>query len=337
MIKSIISKAKEIKHSIQFVTSAQYKEDKKSAKLNPDLIRINYKGFWAASPEYFNGFYLKTFLPDHEKRTVVSSYKPDILFYSTFAKRPSGKAPKNQVRFFWTGEDVQNNHTDFKDNLIGIFDASFGFDYIDHPKYVRFPLWILYYFEGCQSKDQIKQRIDSLNSREHNPKNFAALIARHDKNGIRTKITDLAEKSSGTKVNCAGAFNHNDDDLIKKYDDNKIRYLESFMFNICPENTNTPGYVTEKLFQSIDAGCIPLYWGCENPEPQVINPRAILNLAAMSEEDFSNQIHELWSNKKYYNEFISNKPILDSAVDYIFEVTQKAKQLMIDSTEKLFR
>ena len=67
------------------------------------------------------------------------------------------------------------------------------------------------------------------------------------------------------------------------------------MFNICPENTNVDGYVTEKLFQAFAAGCIPIYNGGGNfLEPGIINPKAIIyytkeiteeELKAMQEEN----------------------------------------------------
>lgn len=42
----------------------------------------------------------------------------------------------------------------------------------------------------------------------------------------------------------------------------KIPVLNIYRFSICFENArDIPGYVTEKIFDSIMAGCIPIYWG----------------------------------------------------------------------------
>ena len=37
--------------------------------------------------------------------------------------------------------------------------------------------------------------------------------------------------------------------------------MKRYLYAICPENTWSPGYVTEKLVDAKLAGCIPIYWG----------------------------------------------------------------------------
>jgi len=41
----------------------------------------------------------------------------------------------------------------------------------------------------------------------------------------------------------------------------KMATLKNFRFNICLENTNWPFYCTEKLWDAIRGGCLPIYWG----------------------------------------------------------------------------
>jgi hypothetical protein len=41
----------------------------------------------------------------------------------------------------------------------------------------------------------------------------------------------------------------------------KLALLGRYGFNLCWENSELPGYVTEKIWDSIDAGVLPLYWG----------------------------------------------------------------------------
>lgn len=44
--------------------------------------------------------------------------------------------------------------------------------------------------------------------------------------------------------------------------DSKLLTLRNFKFSICYENArDIPGYITEKVFDSMAAGCIPIYWG----------------------------------------------------------------------------
>jgi len=38
--------------------------------------------------------------------------------------------------------------------------------------------------------------------------------------------------------------------------------MEQYKFSIYHENArNIPGYITEKIFDSFFAGCVPVYWG----------------------------------------------------------------------------
>ena len=47
--------------------------------------------------------------------------------------------------------------------------------------------------------------------------------------------------------------------------DSKIATLSKYRFSICYENVkNIPGYITEKIFDSFFAGCVPIYWGAPN-------------------------------------------------------------------------
>lgn len=49
--------------------------------------------------------------------------------------------------------------------------------------------------------------------------------------------------------------------LVKK----KVAVMEKYRFSICYENAkNIPGYITEKIFDSFFAGCVPIYWGANN-------------------------------------------------------------------------
>lgn len=47
--------------------------------------------------------------------------------------------------------------------------------------------------------------------------------------------------------------------------DNKKEVMEKYRFSICYENArDIPGYITEKIFDSFFAGCVPIYWGASN-------------------------------------------------------------------------
>lgn len=50
----------------------------------------------------------------------------------------------------------------------------------------------------------------------------------------------------------------------------KLEVLRKYRFSICYENVrDIPGYITEKIFDSLFSGCIPVYWGANNVEKYV--------------------------------------------------------------------
>ena len=47
--------------------------------------------------------------------------------------------------------------------------------------------------------------------------------------------------------------------------DSKNETMKNYMFSICYENIKDQnGYITEKIFDSFFAGCVPIYWGAKN-------------------------------------------------------------------------
>jgi protein associated with RNAse G/E len=44
----------------------------------------------------------------------------------------------------------------------------------------------------------------------------------------------------------------------------KISVLKDYQFNICLENTNFDYYCTEKVWEAIKGGCLPIYYGSDN-------------------------------------------------------------------------
>lgn len=79
----------------------------------------------------------------------------------------------------------------------------------------------------------------------------------------------------------------------------KLATFKNYRFSICYENVrDIPGYITEKIFDSFFAGCIPVYWGAANvthyiPEDCFIDRRkfesheALYNfMVSMTESEF---------------------------------------------------
>ena len=274
---------------------------------------------------YFYNFIKKYYIPD-----LAISYNPDIEFFAPNGKRYFLEKSKAKIKIFYTGECVSKNAInevwkEYSDNCVNDVDLSLGFDRLDENKYknyVRFPIWINYNFgailEENFTKDKIKETIDCINGAKSKKNKFASLVASHDAPKIRTEIFNKVSEIG--EVKCAGKLLHNDDILKNEFNNNKIEYLRDFKFNICPENTISDGYITEKLFDSFSAGCIPIYSGDENIEMDLVNKNALLfykkgeDNSALLEE-----VEKLNKDEKLFDAFQNQIKINYSMVDYLWD------------------
>ena len=221
----------------------------------------------------------------------------------------------------YSGENLHTSEkAPYADALLGDKKCrlSLGFDELEDERYMRFPLWLTYMFEPRMDEQMICERCEQLRHPEIGKRDrFACLIARADISGIRTVIYD--ELSAIGKVDCPSVLFHNDDSLKEQFDDDKVAYMRQYRFNICPENSNADGYCTEKVFEAIAAGCVPVYWGCNNmPESKILNQDAIIfwdregkGVKAIG------QIRELCADKKKLEEFMKQPRLLPNAEEEV--------------------
>ena len=78
--------------------------------------------------------------------------------------------------------------------------------------------------------------------------------------------------------------------------------------------------MTEKLFEAIYAGCVPIYHGSDNrPEPNVLNQEAIVFFEMGKENnDAIKLIDELNADKKKYMDFACQKRFITGADEIIW-------------------
>jgi len=107
---------------------------------------------------------------------------------------------------------------------------------------------------------------------------------------------------------------------------NKYDVLQRYAFNLCPENSLYPGYITEKIPEAFFAGCIPLSWvdpniGCD------FNPSAIINLMPMVQEGFETFLEMLKKPESFdqYAEqsLITQQPSLVPCKNFLAEVIKQ--------------
>jgi hypothetical protein len=285
--------------------------------------------------------------PNHNWFTrFLNYYYPNrttpVRFYSVFGKRENIRESFDGVKIFYTGENMEprilyeDNREweakaavwdlrirDYHDHLLEDVDLSMGFGEYADEKYLRFPFWLLRFVDPEDQLSDIQEKIDAVESSFHqvNPaRKDAVLVATHDFLGTRDRICREAEQV--LRIEYGGKWRNSSDRLWNEFHDDKNAYLSQFRFNICAENMDASGYVTEKLFDAFRAGCIPIYHGNRNhPEPQVLNQNAILFWDYATGADNAEQaalLEELNENDVRYREFLSQPVFCDGAAEFIY-------------------
>lgn len=154
-------------------------------------------------------------------------------------------------------------------------DFSFSSCRFHDDRNVRIPLWSMYVnWFGSQEEDYLEGRNQAflvspknlLNTRHHQEKKKFCCILTNNDLGIRSSHYPAFIKLSidnGLLTESRGRYLQNmqsigGDEL------HKLRYIEEFKFNLCYDNGEYDGWITEKLIHPIYVGSIPIYWGCKS-------------------------------------------------------------------------
>jgi len=251
---------------------------------------IHYKGsFFPRIKELFDYFF------SH----FIISKNTTLCFFNPFNSIEDVKKTKsNELNIFFSGENTYMPYYDkFKDEeiLSQYIDVIAGF-FENSKKSVRFPLWLFYHYYWSEGLFKPLQNI--------NRKESALLVAQNLANRIelcdKIKVANIEVLS--TLPQCGTFFQMPDRNAHQI--STKVKICSEFKYNICSENSDTEGYVTEKLFHSFEAGCIPLYWPIRKIEQNIIKNEFILfideNLIKNKETYIMYKQDEFWTENAYF-------------------------------------
>jgi hypothetical protein len=266
------------------------------------MITVAYVNFWKDpnNDRYFSKFIEYNIGPVKE---VDCNNNPDILIASCCGNISKIDRIKSKCKIFFYGENLNRYPPYNNDSLLyNTFDLIVGFKYTDlSKKQIRFPLWLIYYkYYNYNEDDNILKYIQNkydLNVKKD--KVLCSVISRHDRGGQRTKIYD--EISKYGIVKSPGIYRQNMAPIGNTAND-KVNFISSSLFNICPENSEYEGYCTEKIFQAFEGGTIPLYWGMSFPEPEIINRNKYCFCNVHNRDDLKNTIYYAVNNPDSYIE-----------------------------------
>lgn len=288
----------------------QFKEDLKFSK-GSNLRIFN---FWKMSSPNDLWFY-KFF---NSRNAIPASTRVSI--YSVFGDRAKMRLDIGRKKIFFTGENPLNRRN-YLDHCLGDVDLSLGFDYIDAPNYLRFPLWYVFFIDPVANLLSIKEwieRIESISkSNNLHSRKFCCMVASHDPNGHREFVFNLLSELG--KIDSGGVLLNNNSELLTKFNNDKHQFLEQYCYNICLENSNRLGYVTEKIFDSLISGCIPIYWGsCGMPELDVLNQQRILFFDPDNPKILLEKIRDL-CDPYLFQQFINQPVFVKDAANVIYQ------------------
>ena len=193
--------------------------------------------------------------------------------------------------------------------------------------------------------DQKEYEITLINSNKSSPQPFKWLSPyKFDGYNERLKAINYFESNHSHKFNLFGKGWNAPQKIkpwekylgFKKYKtykgapDNKFDILSKSKFSICYENAIAPGYFTEKIFDCLIAGCVPIYLGAPDIEKYIPKECMINKNDFNSYNDLNTYINNL--KRDEYNNIISEgqKFISDPKVkskfyeDYFYNLFMEA-------------
>ena len=218
------------------------------------------------------------------------------------------------------------------DIQIGFIDSN-SYDYNVEKLY--YPFWHLYYPQFDQKFIDDIEAKKNITQQEINQKKFCCLINSHDSNNTRKPIYNVL--SNIGRIDCPGVLLNNcDRRLCGTTSEDKIKFMNSYVFNICSENFFGKLYFTEKLPQSLNSCCIPIYNGdLSGYNEKIFNKDRIIIINDFSPDSIvqlKKKIKKLFSNKydlkKFYSRPIFNPGAMDVYTGFVEEFESKFRSLI---------
>lgn len=209
-------------------------------------IKIAFTDFWGGfenNPTGMTEFDNVLYRMLSEFYDIEISNEPDYLFYSVFGN--NHYRFKDCVKIFYTGENRRPNFDECNYSL--------SFDYMDDERNLRFPLSAITLYEGGK-KDGFEKEID-FDKIKSEKTEFCNFIFSNPNAGLRNML--FQELSKYKRVDAGGRVSNNIGYLV----DDKLKFQSKYKFSIAFENSEYPGYTTEKLVHPKLVDSIPIYWG----------------------------------------------------------------------------
>lgn len=283
-------------------------------------MKISFLDFWQY-PKAFdpnNNFLIHLIKMSNDNVEVVSPENADVIIYTCFGNEH--KKYNHCKKIFYTGESLRPDYNECD------YSITFDFDNYDD-RNIRIPLWYFYIdWFGVDTYDNPEYLIpvnylyeDNIFSKKEKTKFCSAVFSKN--NDLRFVMSNKLE--SYKKVDCYGKVHTN---KLPDGELHKMNIISDYKFNLCFENTISPGYFTEKLLQAKISGCIPLYHS-DKTYVSDFNEKCCINLIDFkNQDDFIEYIKEVDNDDNLYNK-IKSEPLFNENVNLI-DIFNKIKKIL---------
>ena len=260
--------------------------------MNKPSLKLGFTDTFGAIENFFTKVLSERF------DIVRDDIDPDILIFGdkNFGNFNAKYNDHRCIKVFYTGEN--EDPADYARH----FSISFEHDEMGDTNY-RLPLYVIYdydnHFRDVPNTNTIDRQPQDMSVK----KGFCSFVV---KNGGCEKRNEWFHRlNSYRPVASAGPLFNNMGGILPRGDDSvkaKLQFLDGYKFNLCFENSSTPGYVTEKLYEALCAKTIPIYWGSPTVEVD-FNPKAFLNWHDYrNDQDFLDAIKMVDQTPELYEE-----------------------------------
>jgi hypothetical protein len=214
-------------------------------------LRIGFTDTFENATKFF------TWLLSQRYDVIRDDENPDYLIFGDPNFGQNHFNYKNCKKIFYTGENVRPNYF--------TYDHAITFDHENSPKHYRLPLYVLemwaIWFDDklAPSLDYLARRKIDLEAEIAKKTRFCSFVQSNPncqpRNIIFQKLNNICTIDSG------GPLFNNMGYILPRTRKDKIEFMSTRKFNLCCENGQYPGYVTEKLLDAYMANTVPIYWG----------------------------------------------------------------------------
>jgi hypothetical protein len=252
---------------------------------------------------YFSNFYdmhideIKNYLKFfkilfNEDIQIINDRNSDILCESVFGYESNINYKKYKYSFLFSFENKLIDHK-YLDKFSCILSGFTGLKNM-----ITFPF---FYWRLMETETVSFYPINKIPL-----KNIGAVISNGNsvRNNILTKIHDKVH------IDFGGKFMNNVPKVEGFHWDNSLtNFYKQYKFGIAFENTIIDYYITEKIFNILKAGIIPIYFGTSKIS-EYINPKRFIQIKDDSDEEINRVVNIInnMTDEEYLN--IINQPVL---------------------------